>query len=301
MNIEEVSYLGWKRCLKLGNRHVEVVATLDVGPRVVHFGRPGGENLFHVLPAQAGRTGGKAWRLYGGHRLWYAPEPLLPAPDNDPVEWRAEAGGARILQPPEKGSGVRKEIFLRLSDSRPTVEAVHTLRHLGRKALRVAPWGITVLKAGGTAVLPLPRRRPFPKFVNPDSSLALWPYTDFGDPRWKWETEYLLCRSRAAQTRAQKVGALVPDGWLAYARAGSLFVLQFPRPGAGPYPDHGCNAEIFSQKDVLELESLGPLGELKPGGSLSHTERWHLGKAPGARLSAGDIARRAAGLISGRV
>jgi hypothetical protein len=40
------------------------------------------------------------------------------------------------------------------------------------------------------------------------------------------------------------------------------------------YPDFGCSYETFTNADILELETLGPVVTLAPGESLTHTERW---------------------------
>jgi hypothetical protein len=42
------------------------------------------------------------------------------------------------------------------------------------------------------------------------------------------------------------------------------------------YPDLGCNTEVFTNADMLELETLSPLTTLPPDGALEHTERWSL-------------------------
>ena len=42
------------------------------------------------------------------------------------------------------------------------------------------------------------------------------------------------------------------------------------------YPDFGCNFEVFTNPDFLELETLGPLVELRPGEVVEHVERWWL-------------------------
>jgi hypothetical protein len=42
------------------------------------------------------------------------------------------------------------------------------------------------------------------------------------------------------------------------------------------YPDGGCNSELFTNPEFLELETLGPLVELKPGQTGEHVERWWL-------------------------
>ena len=38
--------------------------------------------------------------------------------------------------------------------------------------------------------------------------------------------------------------------------------------------DRGCNAELFMNPDVMELETLGVTKTLKKGESVEHTEYW---------------------------
>ena len=55
-----------------------------------------------------------------------------------------------------------------------------------------------------------------------------------------------------------------------------LFIKSFTfRPGA-EYPDRGCSFETYTDAQILELESLGPLTTLQPGASVEHVEHWHL-------------------------
>jgi len=55
--IEKVEYRGWKNNLKLSNGEVELIITLDVGPRVIRYGYVGGANVFKEFDAQIGKTG----------------------------------------------------------------------------------------------------------------------------------------------------------------------------------------------------------------------------------------------------
>ena len=41
-------------------------------------------------------------------------------------------------------------------------------------------------------------------------------------------------------------------------------------------PDNGCNTEVYCNDQMVELETLGVLGELAPGKSVTHTESWEL-------------------------
>ena len=40
------------------------------------------------------------------------------------------------------------------------------------------------------------------------------------------------------------------------------------------YPDFNCNFEVYTNPDILELESLAPLVELPPGKTVTHWEEW---------------------------
>ena len=88
MQIETIPYAGWDNCYRLANGLVELVVTGEVGPRIIRFGFLDQENEFKEFEGEVGLTGGEAWRSYGGHRLWHAPEamPRSYVPDNSPVE-----------------------------------------------------------------------------------------------------------------------------------------------------------------------------------------------------------------------
>ena len=72
--MEIISHGGWKNNVRLANESVEIVATLDVGPRIIRFAAPGGPNLFKEYKDQLGKAGEKQWMIRGGHRFWESPE-----------------------------------------------------------------------------------------------------------------------------------------------------------------------------------------------------------------------------------
>jgi hypothetical protein len=277
VSVGKVSYGGWPNCHRLSNGLVELVVTTDVGPRIIRFGYMGDGNEFHEDELTLGKTGGDEWRAYGGHRLWHAPEamPRTYWGDNWPVRFEPHPGFVRLIQPVEPTTGVEKEMDIYLAAD-AYVRVRHRLRNKNRWAVELAPWALSVMAPGGTAIIPLPPRRPHPEALQPVNTLGLWAYTDMSDPRWTWGRKYTLLRQDAAATSPQKAGAWVPDGWAAYARHGHLFVKTFePVPGAA-YPDLGCSTEVFTNAQMLELETLGPLVRLQPDAAVEHMEHWHL-------------------------
>ena len=272
------TYAGWPHCLRLTNPEIELIATTDVGPRIIRFGFIGGPNEFIEYPEQQGVIESSTYRSYGGHRLWAAPETQgwTNHPDNNPVAWKQD-GDSVILQPPvEPGTHLQKEIRIRLDSNRNHVHITHTITNCHSSPQTLAPWAISVMAPGGLAILPQEVFQPHAERVLPVRPLVLWGYTQMNDPRWTWGRRFIRLRQDTRATTPQKIGARVTAGWAAYANGDRLFIKKFALDPEATYPDFGCNAELFTNPRMLEVESLGPLKSLQPGESVFHEEEWHL-------------------------
>lgn len=276
--LQKIAYGGWPNCYRLSNGLVELVATTDVGPRLIRLGFPGESNEFREVPEHLGQVGGNQWRSYGGHRLWHAPEqkPRTYLPDNEPVQLEEQGELVRLVQPLEAATGIQKEIDLWVDPTHPHLKLTHRLSNRGLWPVELAPWALTVMAAGGVAIIPHPPRGPWPDFLLPSHQLVLWPYTDMSDPRWNWGEKYVLLRQDAQAKLPQKIGAHNLDGWVAYQRNGHLFLKLYSVDPQAAYPDRGCTVETFTNAVMLEVETLGPLVRLEPGASVEHVEDWFL-------------------------
>ncbi len=277
---EKVNYGGWPNCLRLFNGQIELIITTDVGPRVIRCGFIGGQNLFKEFADQMGKTGGEEWRSYGGHRLWLAPEamPRSYFPDNVAVKYTWDGKMLKIAQPIETTVGVVKEMEITLDPGENRVTVLHRLTNRNLWDIELAPWALTVMAPGGRAIFPQEPYRPHPEFLQPARTVVLWGYTDMKDPRWTWGSRYLQLRQDAKARSKQKVGLMNTLGWAAYYLNGEVFLKRFDFDPKLTYPDWGCNNETFTDPEFLEVETLGPLTRLAPGGHVEHTERWFLNR-----------------------
>ena len=276
--LEKINYHGWPNCYRYANDRVELMVTTDVGPRILHFGFAGAHNEFAEFPESLGQTGGDTWAVYGGHRLWHAPEavPRTYYPDNQAVALEEHDGFIRLIQPTETATGIQKEIDIRLAPDAAKVIVTHRLTNRNPWQVELAPWALSVMRPGGTAIIPLPPRGEHPQDLLPTSSIILWPYTDMSDPRWTWGHKYVLLRQDAGRPRPQKAGVGAGGGWIAYANEGHLFVKTFAYVAGAAYPDLGCSVETFTNAEMIEIETLGPLTRLEPATAVTHTETWYL-------------------------
>jgi hypothetical protein len=292
IQVAKIAYQGWPNCYRLWNHSIELVVTTDVGPRIIRFGFIG-ENELGEFPEHLGQAGGSEFRLYGGHRLWHAPESLerTYCPDNGPVALETVTGGVRVTQPTETKTGIQKEMVISLSPTDARVRIVHRLWNRNLWDVELAAWALTVMAPGGTAVIPLPPRIPYPEGLLPSSRLILWPYTDITDRRWRWGRTHVFLQQDSAQPMPQKLGAGVPDGWMAYVRNNHLFVKTFGYVEGATYPDLGSSAETFTDGRMLELETLSPIARVEPGRAIEHVEHWALGRDVATPTTDEDIDR----------
>lgn len=286
IRIEKISYQGWPNSYRITNSEVELVVTSDIGPRIIRFGFVGGQNLFKEYSEMLGKSGEKEWMIRGGHRLWAAPEDqtLTYALDNGPVKIEIRGDILEVTQPVEQTTGLQKQIIVKMAATGANVEIVHRIKNTNPWAIEFAPWALTVMAPGGVGITGFPPRGKHPDILPPTNPLVMWAYTDFSDKRWQYTKKYLALHQDAKATEPQKIGLFNENTWGAYLLGSDLFLKRYQADPAKTYPDFGCSFQTFTDADMLELETLGPLTKVAPGASVEHVERWSLHK--NVRISA---------------
>jgi hypothetical protein len=277
--VEKISYLGLPNCYKLSNGSVEVVVTSDVGPRIVRYSFDGAENILGEVPGATLTTELGDFKPWGGHRLWVAPEakPRSYAPDNAPLKVEFEGERAvRLTAPVEAATGIEKEMLVALDEEGSGVSVRHRITNRNLWAIDAAPWALTIMRGGGTAIFPQEPYISWDDYLLPARPLVLWHYTDLSDARWSIGKKFVRLKTDAGASHPQKVGLLNKQGWAAYQHGATLFVKRFAYEEGASYPDYNCNCETYTAGDFIEVESLAPLKRLEPGASVEHVERWTL-------------------------
>jgi hypothetical protein len=276
---ENYDFGGWKNCILITDGKVETVVTTDIGPRVVRFGFVGDDNIFREMREQQGKKGGDKWLIYGGHRFWHSPEsyPRTTYPDNSPVRYNRDGDTLKLIQDIEKTTGIQKEIEINLVAA-GSVRILHRLINHNLWEIEAAPWAISVMAKRGRAIIPQESYQPHSKKINPVRPLVLWSYTEMKDPRWIWGNRFIQLKQDPGTEGSQKIGVLNTLGWIAYYLDGKVFIKRYDYDPKSKYPDFGSNTEVYTDKDIIELETLGSLGKISPGGSAVHVENWFLFK-----------------------
>jgi hypothetical protein len=261
---------------RLENEHLILDYLLAAGPRIVRLiPKSLGENLLAETPEAMLASPHGPCRLWGGHRLWHAPETAARTylPDDSGLSVAPLVGGVRLIQD-EPRAGIRKEIAVRLRPEAAGVRLEHRLTNTGLWPVELAPWAITQLRLGGVASLPTTSPADDEGLL-PDRIIALWPYSRWSDPRFRPGDEAIEI---AALPIAQpfKVGFMSHAGRMDYRYGDLVFTKRWTPQSHRPHVDFGCNAEVYTNDRHIELETLGPVARLDPGETVDHVEEWEI-------------------------
>jgi len=177
-----------------------------------------------------------------------------------------------LVQKTELETGIQKEIEISIQNK--AVHLTHRLINHNPWAVELAPWCLSVMAAGGRALVPQEDFIPHPDVLTPARPLVLWHFTRMNDPRFTWGDRLIQLREDSQFSSKQKFGIRNAQGWAAYELGKDLFVKAIQFIPEATYPDMGCNCEFFTMPGFLEIESLGPLVKLEPNVGIDHIERW---------------------------
>ncbi len=270
-----VPFGGWQRNAKIVCNDVEMIVTLEVGPRVLFYGFTGGPNIFAVHESDAGRSGGDQFHSYGGHRLWIAPEEPLRTlrPDNEPVGYTID-GEFHVFTSPTDEYHTQKQIRIKSDPLNNRFVLEHRIYNHGAYPIELSAWAPTQC-SGGVVLFPQAPFQSHSERLLPTRPMVMWGYTKFQDPRWTWGDQVVRLK-HDPDMGPQKIGALIQQGYAACVNHGSMFLKRFPFEAGATYPDFNSNFETFTRQDMLEIETLGPMVTVAPGKYVEHQETWYL-------------------------
>jgi hypothetical protein len=88
----------------------------------------------------------------------------------------------------------------------------------------------------------------------------------------------------------------VNPNWAAYWVEGLLFLKQL-QVEEGECPDFSSNVEVYTNPDMLELETLGPLKAVGPSSVIEHVETWRVFNVGRIRMKSEDVKEKIKPLI----
>ena len=275
MNVQTHVYKHFGKCLWIDNGVWELGVTLEFGPRIIYFALADGENIFYEQPQDADYLcTPEGWRVFGGTRLWLAPESehQLYNPDLAPVSYEWNENAVVVAQAEDAVLGAAKQITIAETDDSNSVLVGYQIQNTGERPLVGAPWAVSAMRAGGVLTVPFHVERG-ELTARPGRFLSLWNTTSLADVRLNFTNDTMIIAQKPVDAYF-KLGLFCATGEAQYRIGERVFAKTFPVLPGSVYPDGGVNLAVYCCAHMLEFETLAPLEEIFPGGIAEHTERW---------------------------
>lgn len=288
IQIKETDYENYGKCVHISNGTIEVMVTIDMGPRMIYLGFVGGRNVLYTdLARKHAFEGeefdllygkGKKFYCYGGHRLMLSPEDLPSTyyPDNEPVVYGILPDGVSFTPARQKHNEMQLGFEVMMNESDADIMIVHSAKNHAKETQTLALWALTMMAPGGLEIIP--QNEDGENYL-PNRSVILWPYTKISDPRVNWGDRFVTFRHDPEAGQPLKLGFNNLPGWAAYVNRGAAVMKRFVHNIHAAYPDFGASYETYLNSDFLEMETLSPLYHIEPGESIRHVENLTLFRA----------------------
>jgi hypothetical protein len=271
LQIERTEFLGWREAYRLREGKAEMVVVAEIGPRILSLSVGDGPNLLFVDQETAGQGQGDAvWHIYGGHRVWVAPETVdTYAPDNARCEVDVSDDGLTVTAPVTPQTGLQKRLAVTAQGGRFVVE--QGVRNTGDMLCAGAVWALTCVEPGGVIVFPWGRGGTWDL-----KKIVYWNRwidhgSDVNSRQWRAGPDLF---SVVPTGEEGKVGSNSPEGWVALCREDATFVKSRRWVPGVRYPDEDCSLQVYTCERFIEMETLSPLAVFYPGAEVVHREIW---------------------------
>ncbi len=272
-----LEYKGWKNSYILTSGDTELVVVPAIA-RIMNFSRHGGENTLWTDTKLYGHQENIAtenWFNYGGSKLWLAPQSKWPDGGHWPPDiyldrspCTAERNGdvITITSVNSPFSGLRMKKTIRPISDKPGFSLHITIENVSAQTVQWSIWEVTQLQPGGRILSPNGTVSSFTE----ENSVKNHALLSFFDHKIVMET------TQVKGNRGVKTKIMQSSGWLAYALNDTLFIKKFKPVTAAMLPPGCFNSETYIRGDYVELETIGPYKNLKPGEKCSYLEEWYL-------------------------
>ncbi len=251
--------------VRMTTDEIELLVSIEFGPRILHVSRPGMPNLLQ-MPESAEHS--------GGHSMYFLPERKNrnSQQDNVPVKWKREEDGVRFNAPVDQKSKLQPQLIVS-REGQDSVKIIHRLYNHTAWPIEYSIVARGFMAGSGMAVVPAASQDSGTSCAV--ASIALWPGATLGSEGAKIQDNFLFMQPglKNANDEDNRIGLFNPEGWMAWKSEGQVLYRRFPNV-PGIYPNFNSRCSVHVTHGNLILDSFSPLLKVEPDSYLSHEEIW---------------------------
>lgn len=281
LNVKEITTDEYGHCAVLTTEEIEIIVTLDYGPRIVSANRIGEPNLIY------NKEDPELERSYG-HKMRITLEKSTNAVycDNSPVRYSPMADGVRFIQTLSDPVQLELNMDIVFDTDIGSFMVVHSVLNQSREDIRLSIYTETPFGTDGFVFIPQSNIR---ESDRPSRVLSLWENCRWNDERLFIGNHYVTVHSIIPEIEEAgdfkliggdileprlKIGVNNTAGFCGYIDGRLALVKRYVHNRTALYPFSGCSAFATANDGYLSIQNTSPFYLIAPGESARHIESW---------------------------
>ncbi len=268
ININEVNYLNYGKCISIKNDVSEMIVSIEFGPKIVFWGYINGENL---LLESSNVNDSSTF----GHYLWLSTRTTTKDYNDfiQPIVYSISSGMVRFDYPKDILDNMYLSMEIILSNESADAMVIHRVKNLSSETKSISITAHTHLKNNGFLILPQNDDDTLPF---PNRCIALWPYTRLNDPRLFLGNKFITISYNSNLEYPFKIGINNRKGWACYLNDNIAFIKRYVHNQGARYPDFGCSIEAYTNSHNINVNSTSPFYITEHKEIVKHVENWSI-------------------------
>ncbi len=265
MTVREIQSESLGHCLQINYDDMEVIVTLDYGPRIVSAAKSGQPNLiYHSVDS--------VWHRCYGHKMKIALEKSTNEMylDNSAVMYTVLEDGVRFVQAVLDPLPLELSMDIVFGSEIGSLMTVHRVTNKSASPIKLAIYTETPLLFDGFVFMPLSNVTENGK---PTKILNLWNNARWNDPRLFIGENYLSLRGNEALPRL-KIGSNNTAGWCGYIGGFYSFIKYYVHNRSALYPFSQCSSYAVAKQHYMSIQTSSPFYRIEPAATALHAENW---------------------------
>lgn len=266
LNVSEIVSDEFGHCARLENDDIEMLVTLDYGPRIVSVSKNGSPNLiYNTVDPEIHRN--------HGHKMRIALEKSTNAIycDNSPVRYSLLQDGVSFVQTLTQPTQLELSMDVVFSSEIGSFMVVHSVLNRSLEDIRLSIYTETPYTDDGFVFIPQSNIR---ETDRPGRVLTLWENCSWRDKRLFIGDQYITVHSDTDYSQRLKIGVNNTAGFCGFVKGKNALIKRYVHNRTALYPFQACSAFATSNEKYLSLQTNSPFYIIAEGEYARHIESW---------------------------
>ena len=269
ISIKEINTEELGHCVIVSNERLQIVVTIDYGPRIVSVTKYGLPNLiYNERDTEFNRCRGHKIRLTverPSKNVYF---------DNSAVIYSPLEDGVKFVQTVLEPMQLDLSMDIMLGDDSENLMIVHSVINKSKEAVKLSIYTETPFLHDGFIFIP---QSNVSETDRPDRIITLWNGTKWTDERLFIGDKYISVRGNEDFPKL-KIGTNNTAGQCVYINGSNSFVKHYIHNRTALYPFSHCSTYITAHKNFLSMQTASPFYIIDPMEIARHIENWSFPK-----------------------